>query len=203
MLDLIAKGGVLMWPIVTCSVIALAIVADRLIFIWVARRNLTAVCSAATSAVLGGDCEAALDLCQERPGAASTVLVQVIAALPAGRVHAEGVASRLGSRVLRELEHRLRALATIANMAPLLGLLGTVTGMIRAFMKIQELHGRVDASVLGGGIGEALITTAAGLIVAIPSLVAYYYFEGQVDDVATEIQQASSQIIETLGGPQA
>ncbi len=198
MYDMIAKGGVLMWPLLLCSVLAIAIVIDRFFVVRAARRNVAAVCRPATDAVFDGDPAAGRTICERTPGPAATVLAGVIEALSAGRIHAEGVASRLGTGMLRDLEHRLRALGTIANVTPLIGLLGTVTGMIRAFMKIQELNGRVNASVLGGGIGEALITTAAGLIVAIPSLVAYYYFEGQIDDIAVETQSAAAEIIETL-----
>ena len=94
------------------------------------------------------------------------------------------------------MDKNLRGLAVIGNIAPLLGLLGTVTGMIRAFMKIQRLGGIVDASVLAGGIWEALITTAAGLSVAIPTLVAYHYFEGRIDNIASQIKDVASELLE-------
>lgn len=101
----------------------------------------------------------------------------------------EKMITKVGSLELQRLEKNLGSLAVIAHISPLLGLLGTVTGMIKAFMKIQALGGRVDASVLAGGIWEALITTAAGLSVAIPTLVAYYYFEGKVDGFEKEMRR--------------
>ena len=90
----------------------------------------------------------------------------------------------------------LRGLGIIGHISPLLGLLGTVAGMIEAFITIEELGGRVDASVLAGGIWEALITTAFGLSVAIPAIVFYHYFEGRVDDIAAQMKDAASEILE-------
>ena len=110
----------------------------------------------------------------------------------------EKIISRAGSRELRKLEKNLRGLGIIAHISPLLGLLGTVTGMIKCFMKIQELGGRVDAQVLAGGIWEALITTAAGLSIAIPAIIFYHYFEGKVDNFYHQMKDAAEEILEHL-----
>ena len=90
---------------------------------------------------------------------------------------------------IQDLEKNIDVLGIIAHVAPLLGLLGTVTGMIRAFMRIEELTGRVNASVLAGGIWEALLTTAFGLMVAIPSFVMYHYFNRRIDDYALILEK--------------
>ncbi|MEW5692139.1 MAG: MotA/TolQ/ExbB proton channel family protein [Candidatus Hydrogenedentota bacterium] len=103
---------------------------------------------------------------------------------------------KTGSQKVRLLEKNLRGLAVIANVTPLLGLLGTVFGMIKAFIVIQNLGGGVDASVLAGGIWEALLTTAAGLSVAIPTSLFYHYFEGKADGIAILIKETVREKIE-------
>lgn len=110
----------------------------------------------------------------------------------------EKALSHVGTKEVRELERYLPALATVANIAPLLGLLGTVTGMIKAFMVIQELGGKVNGAVLAGGIWEALLTTALGLAVALPTLVAYNYFVSRVNDFAAQMQDCSVELVDML-----
>jgi biopolymer transport protein ExbB len=95
---------------------------------------------------------------------------------------------------LQELEKNVDILGIVAHVAPLLGLLGTVTGMIRAFMKIEELAGQVSASALAGGIWEALLTTAFGLMVAIPSFIMYHWFNRKIDKYA-ESEESSKSIL--------
>jgi len=103
-----------------------------------------------------------------------------------------------GKMEVHQLERYLGVLATIAAVAPLLGFLGTVTGMIKAFMRIEALGGNVNASVLAGGIWEALVTTASGLTVGIPVLIFYNYFQGKVDRFVYEMEESSSKLLETL-----
>jgi len=99
---------------------------------------------------------------------------------------------------VRDLSRYLQALATIANIAPLLGLLGTVIGMIKAFMVIQEMGGKVNAAVLAGGIWEAMLTTALGLAVALPAMVAHSYLSGRVDRYEALFREYTVRFIETL-----
>lgn len=143
-----------------------------------------------------GKTDGALKLCESTSGPIAHILAIGIHIRKRNPEEKEKIITRAGSKEIRRLEKHLRGLASIGNITPLLGLLGTVTGMIRAFMKIQELGGRVDASVLAGGIWEALITTASGLSVAIPTLVAYHYFEGRVDNMAAEMKDVASELIE-------
>lgn len=103
--------------------------------------------------------------------------------------------SRVGSAEIRNLESCLRGLSSIAHLSPLLGLLGTVTGMIGAFMRLEEAGSRVDPSMLSGGIWEALLTTAFGLTVAIPSMAAFYYLEGEVDKVRAAMNDACVRVL--------
>jgi biopolymer transport protein ExbB len=111
----------------------------------------------------------------------------------------EAEVGRVGSAEIRKLESYLRGLSAIAHLSPLLGLFGTVTGMIRAFMKVQEAGARVDASLLAGGIWEALLTTAFGLAVALPAMAAYYYLEGEVDQARGTMKDVSVRILVHFG----
>ena len=99
--------------------------------------------------------------------------------------------SRVGSAEIRNLENYLRGLEVIANLSPLLGLLGTVLGMIKAFARLESAGTKVDPAILAGGIWEALLTTAFGLSVAIPALAAFYILEGQVENVRAQMKDAT------------
>lgn len=100
-----------------------------------------------------------------------------------------------GSKVIRTFESHLRGLEMVANIAPLLGLLGTVIGMVKAFSGIQAVGSRVDPSILAGGIWEALLTTVAGLAVAIPALAAYYIIDGKVEQIRSNMKEAVSCVL--------
>jgi biopolymer transport protein ExbB len=188
MWEIVSSGGLFMWPIILCSVIAAAIVLERL---WTlqARRIMPPELSRKIWALVE----------------AGQVNDKVIAALdansPLGKVLAIGLANRhrpreimmerledAGRHVTHDLDRFLNTLGTIASIAPLLGLLGTVTGIIKAFNAIQS-GGMGDPRLLSGGISEALITTAAGLVVAIPALVAYRYLRGRVDKIVVQIEK--------------
>lgn len=129
---------------------------------------------------------------------------------PLGRVLAAGLANRYRSReimkeaiedtgrhVVHELERYLNSLGTIAAVTPLLGLLGTVIGMVKVFAAITT-HGVGNPGVLAGGISEALITTAAGLSVAIPALIGYRYLRGRVDELVVQMEQEATRLVESI-----
>ena len=103
--------------------------------------------------------------------------------------------SRVGSAEIRNLESYLRGLEVIANLSPLLGLLGTVLGMIKAFARLESAGTKVDPAILAGGIWEALLTTAFGLSVAIPALAAFYILEGQVENVRAQMKDATIRVL--------
>ncbi len=197
MLELVKAGGWLMVPILLCSVIAMAIIAERF---WtlqtkrIAPKNLVVqVWQWAKSGHLTEDRIRAL-----RKGS------------PLGRILAAGLANRhldrelmkegiedVGRHVIHDLERYLNALGTIASITPLLGLLGTVIGMIKVFSVITT-QGIGDPGVLAGGISEALITTAAGLTVAIPSLMFHRFFRGRVDELVVTMEQEALKMVEAL-----
>ncbi|MBX2823878.1 MAG: MotA/TolQ/ExbB proton channel family protein [Gammaproteobacteria bacterium] len=197
MWDIISAGGLLMLPIVICSVIALAIVAERF---WTLRTdkvlpaNLVAdVWRMASTKQLTDEKLRALQT--ESP------LGQVLAAgLMNHRSDREAMKSAIeevGSHVAHELERYLTALGTIAAVTPLMGLLGTVIGMIRVFTNILDV-GVGNPSQLAGGISQALITTAGGLMVAIPALLFYRYFRARVDTLVIGMEKESIKLVDVL-----
>ncbi|MBU4310413.1 MotA/TolQ/ExbB proton channel family protein [bacterium] len=199
MFNIIVKGGVLMWPILLCSIISVAIILERLYHFHRIRINIPDFFVSIRGLLQKKKVEEALDLCQKTQAPIARILACGIQNHKKDARTQEKSISRVGSWEVRGLEKHLRGLATIGNITPLIGLLGTVVGMIKAFVKIQELGGRVDASVLAGGIWEALLTTAAGLTVAIPTLVAYHYFEGKIDNMSCWMNEIASELIEFLG----
>ena len=202
MWEIVRAGGWMMGPIILASIVAVAIILERL---WTLQDRR----------VLPADLTRRVwDLVE-----ADMVTDKVIAALqqnsPLGKVLAAGLANRQRSRealmerledtgrhVVHELERFLNALGTIAGVSPLLGLLGTVGGIIKAFNAITA-GGVGDPRMLSGGIAQALITTAAGLCVAIPSLIAYRYLRGRVDRIVIEIEKDAIQLADALEAAQA
>ncbi len=199
------KGGPLAWPILACSLIALAVIIERW---WVYRK---AIISANGwqgnffSCLEKGELEGAGDELPVSRSPAARVLKALLDRVRTGgysRSNLEKIANHLGAQEVRELERYLPTLSTIGNIAPLLGLTGTVLGMVKAFMKIEGMGGKVNASVLAGGIWEALLTTLFGLAVAIPAVVAYNILSARVHRIAGEIQDESVEFIETMDGLQ-
>ena len=197
MFEFLMKGGCLMWPILLCSLISVTIILERLYKLHRARIKIPNILSRVKNLLKEGRAEEALKLCESINDPVAHILAIGIRIRKRSIEEQEKMISHAGSRIIRQLEKNLRGLAIIGNITPLMGLLGTVTGMIKAFIKIQELGGRVDASVLAGGIGEALITTAAGLSVAIPTLVAYHYFESKVDNIGAWMKDGAAELLET------
>src|SRR5271170_7155598 len=202
MWEIVRAGGPLMWPIILCSITAAAIVLERL---WTLQDRR----------VLPPELPQRVWQLIE----ANQINDKVIAALeqnsPLGKLLAAGLANRhrprevlmerledTGRHVVYELERFLNTLGTIAGVSPLLGLLGTVTGIIKAFNAINA-GGAGDPRMLSGGIAEALVATAAGLCVAIPSLIAYRYLRGRVDRIVVEMEKSALRLADALESAQA
>ncbi|MFZ9653527.1 MAG: MotA/TolQ/ExbB proton channel family protein [Steroidobacteraceae bacterium] len=197
MWELISAGGPAMWPIILCSVLAMGITLERA---WTLQR----------SRVLPADLLPKVRRLLEAGSVSDEMLTALERNSPFGRVLAAGLAARhrprermlerlqdAGRQVVHELDRFLNTLGTIASIAPLLGLLGTVTGIIRSFTAINQ--GAIgDPRLLSGGISEALITTAAGLMVAVPALVAYRLLRGRVDALALELERETIAFIDWL-----
>lgn len=202
MLELIKAGGWLMWPILLCSVIAMAIIAERF---WSLRKARIAPDNL-VGRVWQWQKEGRLDAERIHYLRAGSPLGMVLAAGLLNRDHSreimkEGI-EEVGRHVAHELERFLNTLGTIASISPLLGLLGTVIGMIKVFTVIT-VQGVGDPAVLSEGISEALLTTAAGLSVAIPSLMFHRYFRGRVDDLIVAMEQEALKLVEAMHGLRA
>nr|VFK22003.1 MAG: biopolymer transport protein ExbB [Candidatus Kentron sp. MB]VFK27620.1 MAG: biopolymer transport protein ExbB [Candidatus Kentron sp. MB]VFK74360.1 MAG: biopolymer transport protein ExbB [Candidatus Kentron sp. MB] len=199
MFELVKAGGFIMLPILLCSVMAMAIIAERF---WSLQKRRIVPDNLVVEVWKWGQ-KGKLD--EER----IHILRQ---SSPLGKILAAGLVNRRYSRdiikesieeagrhVVHSLEQYLNTLGTIAAIAPLLGLLGTVIGMIKVFAVIT-VQGIGDPGVLASGISEALITTAAGLTVAIPSLIFYRYFRGKIDGLVVSMEQEALKMVEVLEG---
>lgn len=196
MLDLFLKGGWVMYPILACSIVAFAISLERAIYFLRIRNNDQILLSKIRTLLETGKIEECISICNSSRGPVATAINICLKNIHKGQMKIERVIEHKGSEILTQMERHLRILASIAQATPLLGLLGTVMGMIKAFMKIEELGGRVNATALAGGIWEALLTTAFGLIVAIPAMLIYHYFEGKVDHYEKKVHNAVHEIID-------
>lgn len=197
MFELIKAGGWVMAPLIACSVVALAIVFERL---WALRRArvLPPPLLADLRRWAG---EGQLPLRQLEGEFVHSPLGRLIGVALANRRHGRDVIKDViedtGRHVVFELERFLNALGAIATVAPLLGLLGTVSGMIRIF-GVVSLQGSGDLRLLAGGMSEALVATAAGLVVAIPSLIFYRFFRGRVDELVMSLEQEALLVADLL-----
>jgi len=199
MIDFLSKGGVLVGPIIFCSVIALAIFLERVIcFARVRIRGSGLVKTMVRHLKIGED-DKAYELADGSNTPMGRVLAQAMEVKDQDRKTLETVIVHATDEELRGLSRYLQALATIGNITPLLGLLGTVLGMIKAFMAIQEMGGKVNASVLAGGIWEAMLTTALGLAVALPAMVAHSYLISRVDKYESQLQDGAVTFIKAIG----
>ncbi len=180
MLEVFVKGGWVMYGILATSVVAVAIIVERLLYFARIRNDDAGLVRAVEQGLKRTDLDKALSICRRHRGPVRKVVESCLNEWEAGCERMEDAVSYEGNRALDDMEKHLRGLSIIAQGAPLLGLLGTVMGMIRAFMRIETLGGQVNVSALAGGIWEALLTTAFGLSVAIPALFAYHYFDSKV-----------------------
>ncbi len=197
MLELLKAGGWVMWPLMAISVIALAIVLERF---WALRRK-TVLPTGLGDEVREWARNPHLDPKHIDALRENSPLGEVLAAaLDVRERPREIIRERIediGRHVLHRLERFMNTLGTIASAAPMLGLLGTVIGMMRLFLGILD-HGVGDMTQLAGGIGQALITTAAGICVAIPALVFHRYFRGLIAAYVIEMERQSMALVDTL-----
>lgn len=197
MLDLFMRGGVLMWFIGACSVGALAVLFERLWSLRRARVVPQSFVATLRDLIVKGQKAEAQVLSENNSSSIAAVLAVVLKNRAAGRGAMKEAALETGRREAIALERFLGVLGTVAAIAPLLGLLGTVTGMIRVFQDVTT-SGIGNPADLASGIWEALITTAYGLIVAIPALVAYRYLLSRSDSLVMDMEEETSALIDLL-----
>ncbi len=199
MFELFKAGGWLMFPIVLCSIGAFVICIERA---WSLRKNRVAP-KHLVAQVWSWIKNNQLDKNKLKSLKASSPLGEILAAGLVNHVHGRETMKEsiqeAGRHAALTLEKYLNTLGTIAQITPLLGLLGTVIGMIKVFTVITQL-GTGDASALSLGISEALITTAAGLTIGIPALIFHRHYERKVEEIVTEMEQEALKIVEVLHG---
>ena len=201
MLEIVKSGGWVMLPIIACSVVAVAIMLERL---WTLQRRRV-LPPDLTRQVWEWVSKNQLDREHLQTLQKGSALGEILAAGLANRHRDREIMKEkvedTGRHVVHDLERYLNSLGTIAAISPLLGLLGTVIGMVKVFATITA-QGVGDPSVLAGGISEALITTAAGLCVAIPSLIGYRYLRGRVDALVVQMEKEAIALVEALARKQ-
>jgi biopolymer transport protein ExbB len=186
--ELILAGGPMMVPIGLCSIVALAFLVERLTALSPSRLVPANFKEGLAAALELGD-KQALAYCEQRPQAAiARVLAPALRRWNEPRIEIERAAEAAGGREIGVLTRRLRAFVVVTTISPLLGLLGTVIGIIQAFQVLSLTKGMGKPEMLAGGISQALVTTAAGLCVAIPSQVIYYWLRAKVDRFAGNIE---------------
>lgn len=198
-IDMLQKGGVLVWPILACSLVGTTVFFERLLTFRATRdRNGTAEKilallardePAEARAMLGGRAG------KKRRSSPENILREALSVQGRDRKSLETVLSHAVSRELDILSRHLGILATAGNIAPLLGLLGTVFGMIKAFIQVESLGGRVNAAALAGGIWEAMLTTAFGLVVAIPLMIFHGYLEARLGVIQTDLEDVAVAVL--------
>lgn len=193
------QGGVLMIPLAACSVLALWVIIDRL---WHLRRERIVkpeIVNLIDTLRGPGDLPMARSICERNPGAFSALVLTALDHRDRTRDEMREAVEDQGRQEVARLERGLGLLETIAAIAPLLGLLGTVLGMIEVFDVVSR-QGAGQAQNLSGGISEALITTATGLAIGIPSLVAYNWLVGRAESLVLDIEAHTNRLMKKVLG---
>lgn len=197
MIELIVKGGIFMYPILLCSIFTLAILLERM---WVLRRNRVIPVDFIRSVedlLKKQKITEAMFLCQGDTSSIARIFFAGLKSAGRGMWLVKEAVEERGRREAAVLEKRVAALPTVANLATLLGLLGTVSGMIKSF-NVISVQGSGNPSALAAGIAEALITTFAGLCVAIPTLVCHRIIRDKANSLVFEMEEDSLRLVEIM-----
>ncbi len=202
MLDIFKSGGPLMYVILLLSILGFAVIVDRFIYFFTKERgNTEDIKFELEKAIKGRNKEEAIELCELYSNSSSKVLKEIITEVNFGEEVKvdilEEKAREVALSMLPKLEKHMWLLGVTANVTPLVGLLGTVSGMIIAFKDIAKV-GTGNPEILASGISQALITTAAGLTVAIPAVIFYNYFNKKIDNIINDIEKSSVELINVL-----
>ena len=203
MWTVIQKGGPLMYLILLCSIIAFTVIIERIIVLSRAKIDVSAFMNKITEAIRRNRIMEAIEICDRTKSPLGNLIKAGILKQSATRGEIKEAMEEAALNEVPKLEKNLNILATLAHITPLLGLLGTVTGMVQAFQVIQEKAGAltpVSPGDLAGGIWEALLTTVGGLSVAIPTLVAYNFLVTKVDSFVINMERAATELVQVLKG---
>jgi biopolymer transport protein ExbB len=192
---LMSKGGFVMIPIVLCSIIALTIIIERLIYLKKCQEDPDKFFSGLKNNLKDKKSSKALEICKNSPGPLGRIMEAGIQNKNNPTWKLSEILSVTAQEEVNRMNKNIRALEVIAIISPLMGLLGTVVGMVQAFNRVAEYKGQVDPSILAGGIWEALLTTAAGLSVAIPVTIMLHYFERKIEERSFLISKFGQMLI--------
>ncbi|MBU0528769.1 MotA/TolQ/ExbB proton channel family protein [bacterium] len=198
LLKIITQGGWLMIPIVLFSIITVVLIVNKYIDLSRFKTKTSHIMYELRALIASGKMDDAINLCKGSTGAIPLVLKEGLLHSHLDKDGMESYMEAVGTEQIYIMEKNMSTLATIAGVAPLTGFLGTVTGMISAFMEIERLGGNVNANVLAGGIWEALMTTASGLAVGIVAYLFYNYFTAKIHHMAFEIESNSKELVDTI-----
>ncbi|HEY8416534.1 MAG TPA: MotA/TolQ/ExbB proton channel family protein [Limnochordales bacterium] len=198
MLDILVKGGPVMIPLLFCSVLAVAVALERLWYLYSTRVDSEDLMDEVKLALSQGKLLEAVQIAKRSRSQVAALVATGIAYSDRPREELREVLDEVGRAELYKMERRLVILDLVATVSPLLGLLGTVTGIIRTFNVIGALQGLGSPQDLSLGIAEALITTAAGLIIAIPTVALYHWISSIIDRRVEEMNRRSGELLEAL-----
>lgn len=195
----VKQGGIFMWPLLIFSVVALAVIFERWFALRKANINVNEFLGKIRkSLVVNKSVRDAIKVCEQYRGPVASIMKAGLLKYGQPREDIEKSIENAALYEMSRLERGLVILATIANVAPLVGFLGTVTGMIRSFDALSQA-GLSNPGLVAEGISEALITTAAGLIVAVPTQIAYNYFMANINKKVRDIETSTNMLMETFG----
>jgi len=191
------KGGIFMWPLLLCSIIGLAAIIERAITLQRASTNTKKFIARVIQEIRNNGVRSAIELCQSTRGPIAAIVHSGLVKADQGPEAVEKAIEAAGGIEVSFLQRGLMIMATVANVAPLLGFLGTVSGMINAFEAIAAAE-QVSAKLVASGISEALITTLTGLAIAIPVQIAHNYFLSRIDRFIIEMEESSIDLVNEL-----
>ena len=198
MLDMIVRGGPVMIPLLLCSVLMFAVCLERLFYLWRSRIDTEDLMDDIKLALQQGKILEAMQISKKSRGPVAAVLAAGIAHYDKDKEHIRERLQEVAHEEVFRMERRLGMLDVLVTISPLLGLLGTVTGIIKSFQVITAVGGMENPLALSGGIAEALVTTAVGLMIAIPGMLVYSYLASLIDRLVVDINKRSSELLVIL-----
>jgi biopolymer transport protein ExbB len=196
--ELLSKGGSVLWLLLFISAVAVAVFIERFLHCHRAQINSTEFLNGVRTVLKRNNVVEALSICDATPGPVARLVKTAILSRDQGRERVREALAEAGSAEVPLLEEKLNLLATIAQLAPLIGLLGTVLGFIQTFGRMQDAGLNAHVGQLSGGIWQALVCTAAGLAVAIPAHAAYNYLVHRVNSIVLDMERAASEIVQIV-----
>jgi biopolymer transport protein ExbB len=193
--EMLANGGPVLWLLLVVSAVAILVFIERLLHCHRAQINSTEFLSGVRNVLKRDNVVEAISICDATPGPVARLVKTAILNRDQGRERVREALEEAGLAEVPRLEEKLNLLATIAQLAPLLGLLGTVLGLMRIFTKIREAGLYANVGLLSGGVWEALICAAVGLAVSIPTHAGYNYLVSRVNSIVLDMERAATEIV--------